>query len=286
MRKLKSISSISMADLKGRNITSWQKGALLGRGSFGSVYKGIAEDGFFFAVKEVSLLDEGSQGKQSIHQLEQEIALLSQFKHENIGQYYNARKDESKLYIFLELVNEGSLQSLYQKFILGDTQVSVYTRQILQGLKYLHDQNVIHRDIKCAYILVDANGSVKLADFGFAKVIKLKDVQSCKGTAFWMAPEVVNKKKQGYGLPADIWSLGCTVLEMLTQKIPYSGLECVQALFKIGRGEPPSVPDSLSNDARDFIQKCLQVSPDARATAAELLNHSFVNRPIPSSSGS
>ncbi|KAL5554636.1 hypothetical protein UlMin_042037 [Ulmus minor] len=275
-----------MADFKGRNIMSWQKGDLLGRGSFGSVYKGIAEDGFFFAVKEVSLLDEGSRGKQSINQLEQEIALLSQFKHENIVQYYDTCKDESKLYIFLELVTEGSLQSLYQKFILGDTQVSAYTRQILQGLKYLHDQDIIHRDIKCANILVDANGSVKLADFGLAKATKLNDVKSCKGTPFWMAPEVVNMKKQGYGLLADIWSLGCTVLEMLTRKIPYSELEGMQALYRIGKGVLPSVPDSLSNDARDFILKCLQVNPDARATAVELLNHSFVKISLPTSSGS
>ncbi|XP_024451160.2 mitogen-activated protein kinase kinase kinase 1 isoform X2 [Populus trichocarpa] len=214
-----------------RAITYWEKGELLGRGSFGSVYEGISDDGFFFAVKEVSLLDQGSKGKQSIYQLEQEIALLSRFEHENIVQYYGTDKDESKLYIFLELVTKGSLQKLYQRYNLRDSQVSSYTRQILHGLKYLHDQNVVHRDIKCANLLVDANGSVKLADFGLAKATKLNDVKSCKGTAFWMAPEVVNNKNQGYGLPADIWSLGCTVLEMLTRQIPYSELESVSAIF-------------------------------------------------------
>ncbi|KAK2983712.1 hypothetical protein RJ640_002239 [Escallonia rubra] len=147
-------------------------------------------DGFFFAMKEVSLLDQGDQGRQSIYQLEQEIALLSQFEHENIVQYYGTDKDDAKLYIFLELVTKGSLLSLYRKYTLRDSQVSAYTRQILHGLKYLHDRDVVHRDIKCANILVDANGSVKLADFGLAKATKLNDVKSCKGTAFWMAPEV------------------------------------------------------------------------------------------------
>ncbi|KAA8538555.1 hypothetical protein F0562_028251 [Nyssa sinensis] len=269
-----------------RNITDWEKGELLGRGSFGSVYEGIADDGFFFAVKEVSLLDQGDQGRQRIYQLEQEIALLSQFEHENIVQYYGTDKDESSLYIFLELVTKGSLLSLYQKYHLRDSQVSAYTRQILHGLKYLHERNVVHRDIKCANILVDANGSVKLADFGLAKATKLNDVKSCKGTAFWMAPEVVNRRNQGYGLAADIWSLGCTVLEMLTHQIPYSHMEWMQALFCIGKGVPPPVPDSLSRDARDFILKCLQVNPNDRPTAVQLLDHPFVKRSLPTSSGS
>ncbi|XP_015934718.1 mitogen-activated protein kinase kinase kinase 1 [Arachis duranensis] len=264
----------------------WQKGELLGRGSFGSVYEGISGDGVFFAVKEVSLLDQDNQGKQSIYQLEQEIALLSQFEHENIVQYYGTETDESKLYIFLELVTKGSLASLYRRYTLRDSQVSAYTRQILHGLKYLHDRNVLHRDIKCANILVDANGSVKLADFGLAKATKLNDIKSCRGTPLWMAPEVVKGKNQGYGLPADMWSLGCTVLEMLTGKLPYSEFESMQALYRIGKGERPSMPDSLSKDARDFILQCLQVNPDHRPTAAQLLSHPFIQRPVSHSSGS
>ncbi|XP_031098100.1 mitogen-activated protein kinase kinase kinase 1-like [Ipomoea triloba] len=270
-----------------RIITGWQKGQPLGSGSFGTVYEGIADGGFFFAVKEVSLLEQGEEGRQRIYQLEQEIDLLRQFEHENIVQYYGTEKDGSKLYIFLELVSQGSLMKLYQKYKLQDSQVSAYTRQILHGLKYLHNQNVIHRDIKCANILVDTNGSVKLADFGLAKATKLNNVKSCKGTPFWMAPEVVNPKSGGYGLSADIWSLGCTVLEMLTSQFPYSTLENpMQALYKIGQGEPPHVPNTLSNDARDFIHSCLQVDPNCRPNASRLLEHPFVKRPLTSSSGS
>ncbi|KAL5984024.1 hypothetical protein ACLOJK_018126 [Asimina triloba] len=275
-----------------RNIKSWIRGGLLGSGSFGTVYEGISDlecieyedcseflyllrfsccsNGFFFAVKEVSLLDQGSQAQQCILQLEQEIALLSQFEHENIVQYLGTDKEEAKLYIFLELVTQGSLARLYEKYHLRDSQISAYTRQILGGLKYLHDRNVMHRDIKCANILVDASGSVKLADFGLAKeTSKLNMLKSCKGSAYWMAPEVVNPRKT-YGLAADIWSLGCTVLEMLTRHHPYSQLEWMTALYKIGHGEPPPVPNSLSIEARDFIQKCLQVEPDDRPSAADL----------------
>ncbi|GAB4844856.1 hypothetical protein Ancab_038246 [Ancistrocladus abbreviatus] len=271
-------SVISPNDRFRANLTCWEKGDPLGQGSFGKVYKAISSEGFFFAVKEVSLLEQGSQGRQSIDQLEQEIELLSQFEHENIVRYLGTDKDQSKLYIFLELVTQGSLASLYQKYHLRDSHVSSYTRQILLGLKYLHDKNVVHRDIKCANILVASSGTVKLADFGLAKATKLNDLKSCKGTAFWMAPEVVNQKNHGYGLPADIWSLGCTVLEMLTRHVPYHPLEFMQALFRIGRGAPPPVPESLSRDARDFVMRCLRVNPNDRPTAAELLHHPFVRR--------
>ncbi|PWA91236.1 cysteine oxygenase/2-aminoethanethiol dioxygenase [Artemisia annua] len=256
-------------------VKNWQKGDLLGSGSFGTVYEGFDESGFLFAVKEVSLPDQGSQGKQSIFQLQQEISLLSQFHHENIVRYLGTDTDDGKLYIFLELVTKGSLAKLYQKYHLGDSQVSAYTRQILSGLNYLHERKVVHRDIKCANILVDTSGSVKLADFGLANA--LNDIKSCKGTPYWVAPEVVdNRAKKGYGLAADIWSLGCTVLEMLTRKIPYYHLEGMQALFRISRGEPPEIPNTLSAAAQDFILKCLQVNPNDRPTAAQLLEHPFL----------
>ncbi|KAL8237473.1 hypothetical protein R6Q59_018554 [Mikania micrantha] len=258
------------------SFSNWQKGEFLGSGSLGPVYEGFNEMGYFFAVKEVSLLDQGSQ---RIIQLEQEISLLSQFHHENIVQYLGTDKDDSKLYIFLELVTKGSLARLYQIYELGDSQVSDYTRQILSGLNYLHERKVAHRGIKCANILIDASGSLKLADFGLATTLNdTQCVKSIKGIASWMAPEVVNRSNRGYGLAADIWSLGCTVLEMLTSKVPYSNCETMRTLFKIGIGDLPHIPNTLSAEARDFILKCLQVNPDNRPTTAELLKHPFVNR--------
>lgn len=275
--------NIWQSDRRRHVIANWEKGRLLGRGSFGSVYEGYAAGGFFFAVKEVQLLDQGNQEiqtNQCIYQIEQEIALLSQFNHPNIVQYYGTDKDEAKLYIFLELVSSGSLAEIYSRYHLKDSQVAAYTRQILHGLKYLHEHNVIHRDIKCANILVNVGGTVRLADFGLAKVTEFNNlIKSCKGTPCWMAPEVVNPKRRGgYGLPADIWSLGCTVLEMLIRRRPFSHLEPAQVLYRIGIGEPPPVPDFLSGLSQDFILKCLQVNPDDRPTAAELLDHPFLKK--------
>ncbi|BFG37892.1 hypothetical protein CerSpe_241650 [Prunus speciosa] len=245
----------------------------LGSGSYGTVWRVMDPGDRLFAAKEVSLSDKRTK------QLEQEIAVLSKFQHPNIVRYYGTDKDESKLYMFLEFVELGSLSKLYSKLSdsgsgLPDSEASKYTRQILQGLEYLHYKKVIHRDIKCANILVDTCGSVKLADFGLAKIIEGSSGHSILGSLPWMSPEVfkANKSAQGYGIAADIWSLGCTVLEMLTGTAPDHSCDAERALYSI----LPKIPVSLPTHPRDFIQRCLKVDPRGRPTATELLNHPFV----------
>ncbi|KAK3419867.1 hypothetical protein EUGRSUZ_G00623 [Eucalyptus grandis] len=190
--------------------------------------------------------------------------------HEGVG--------DKKLRIFLELMTKGSLATIYHKYNSRDSQVSVYTRQILNGLKYLHDQNVVHKDTKCANIPVDASGSVKLADFGLAKATEMNVAKYFEGTHLWTAPEVFkNVDNRSYGLAADIWSHGCTVLEILTREGQYSDFK-PQALEKIRKGEPSPLPKSLSKDARDFIRRCLRRNPKNRPSAAQLLDHPFVKK--------
>ncbi len=256
---------------------SWKKGDLLGSGSFGTVYEAVGDNGCFFAVKEVSLSEQDSQAKQAIMQLEQEITLLRKFRHDNIVQYLGTQMEVDKLYIFLELVSKGSLASVYRKYgVMFPDQVRRYTQQILRGLKYLHDRHIVHRDIKCANILVDVNGVVKLADFGMAKqVAKLDMLKSCKGSAYWMAPEVIDPKKS-YNVAADIWSLGCTVLEMATGSPPFGDLEWLRVLWKVGHGEVPPIPETLPPAMIDFIAGCLEVNVMKRPTVDMLLVHPFV----------
>ncbi|KAK1308983.1 Mitogen-activated protein kinase kinase kinase 1 [Acorus calamus] len=208
-----------------RDIWNWKKGTLLGSGSFGTVYDAINGDGFFFAVKEVSLLDQGNNAKQSIDQLEQEIALLSQFEHENIVQYLGTEKVLRKGMV--RYVPPGIMMAFWltrdEKLFKGKKAYTVNTWESLVNF-------------------FDANGSVKLADFGLAKQeMTINGLKSCKGSVYWMAPEP-------------------------------------SALFKIGNGEPPPMPITLSSDARDFILKCIQVNPDARPSARALLNHPFVRK--------
>ncbi|CAL9030149.1 unnamed protein product [Prunus brigantina] len=262
----------------------WKKGRLLGRGTFGHVYLGFnSESGEMCAMKEVTLFADDAKSKESAQQLGQEIALLSRLRHPNIVQYYGSETVDDKLYIYLEYMSGGSIYKLLQEYgQFGEIAIRSYTQQILSGLAYLHAKNTVHRDIKGANILVDPNGRVKLADFGMAKHIT---GQSCplsfKGSPYWMAPEVI-KNSNGCNLAVDVWSLGCTVLEMATTKPPWSQYEGVAAMFKIGNSkELPGIPDHLSDDGKDFIRLCLQRNPLNRPTAAQLLEHPFVKNVAP-----
>ncbi|KAK1300136.1 Mitogen-activated protein kinase kinase kinase YODA [Acorus calamus] len=223
--------------------SKWRKGKLLGRGTFGYVYVGFnSENGQMCAIKEVKDISDDQASKESLRQLNQEIVLLSQLSHPNIVQYYGSELIDDTLSVYLEYVSGGSIHKLLQDYgPFREPVIRSYTGQILSGLAYLHGRNHVHRDIKGANILVDPNGS-----------------------PYWMAPEVI-MNGNGYNLAVDIWSLGCTILEM------------VAAIFKIGNSrEIPEIPDHISKEAKNFLKLCLQRDPSARPTAAQLLEHPFV----------
>ncbi|CAL0331992.1 unnamed protein product [Lupinus luteus] len=258
---------------------NFKKGKFLGRGSFGQVFLGFNSDsGLMCAMKEVTLCSDDEKSMESAKQLRQEIALLSHLRHPNIIRYYGSETVDDKLYIFLEYAAGGSLHKLLQEYDqLGEDAIRSYTAQILSGLSYLHGKGIVHRDIKGANILMDPNGTVKLADFGTAKHIKGECNQfSTNGSPHWMAPEVI-KSPSSCDLSADIWSLGCTILEMATTKPPWSKFEGVAVMYKLGNtDEVPKIPKHLSKEGRDFLRLCLQRDPKSRPSAAELLLHPFV----------
>ncbi|MED6191452.1 hypothetical protein PIB30_000552 [Stylosanthes scabra] len=272
------------AEIQTNQVSRWKKGKLLGRGTFGHVYLGFdSESGEMCAMKEVTLFADDARSRESAQQLQQEIVLLSQLQHPNIVRYYGSETVEDKLYIYLEYVAGGSIYKLLREYgQLGENAIRNYTRQILLGLAYLHAKNTVHRDIKGANILVDPNGWIKLADFGMAKHITAESCPfSLKGSPHWMAPEVVNNSNE-CNLAVDIWSLGCTVLEMATTKPPWSQLEGVAAIFKIILLEKlPEAPDHLSEEGKDFVRLCLQRNPKDRPSAAQLLEHPFVKKATP-----
>ncbi|XP_010501010.1 PREDICTED: mitogen-activated protein kinase kinase kinase YODA isoform X2 [Camelina sativa] len=259
--------------------SKWKKGKFLGSGTFGQVYQGFnSEKGKMCAIKEVKVISDDQTSKECLKQLNQEINLLSQLCHPNIVQYYGSELSEETLSVYLEYMSGGSIHKLLKEYgSFTEPVIQNYTRQILAGLAYLHGRNTVHRDIKGANILVDPNGEIKLADFGMAKhVTAFSTMLSFKGSPYWMAPEVV-MSQNGYTHAVDVWSLGCTILEMATSKPPWSQFEGVAAIFKIGNSkDTPEIPDHLSNDAKNFIRLCLQRNPTVRPTASQLLDHPFL----------
>ncbi|CAG7902244.1 unnamed protein product [Brassica rapa] len=273
--------------------SQWKKGKLIGRGTFGSVYVASnSETGALCAMKEVELFPDDPKSAECIKQLEQEIKLLSNLQHPNIVQYFGSEIVEDRFFIYLEYVHPGSINKYIRDHGGGTMTESVvrnFTRHILSGLAYLHSKKTVHRDIKGANLLVDASGVVKLADFGMAKHLTGQRADlSLKGSPYWMAPELMQAVMQKDSNPdlafaVDIWSLGCTIIEMFTGKPPWSEFEGAAAMFKVMRDSPP-VPESMSPEGKEFLRLCFQRNPAERPTASILLEHRFLKNSVQSTS--
>eukprot|EP00053_Salpingoeca_punica_P005466 m.54487 g.54487 ORF g.54487 m.54487 type:complete len:598 (+) comp13255_c0_seq2:349-2142(+) len=260
----------------------WQKGKLLGSGAYGQVFLALDLDtGAELAVKQVELhSDPTNLNLKEVQALEAEIELLTNLRHERIVTYFGTDKTTEFLTIFMEYVPGRSIHNrLLEYGQFSEDITRKYTRQLLEGLVYLHENRIVHRDIKGANVLVDAQGNVKLADFGASR--RLQNIKTCTGfksvhgTPYWMAPEVINGK--GYGRKSDIWSLSCTVVEMLTTQPPFADLEPMAALFKIGQESTPIeefLPTNVTPSVERFLRDCFQ--RETRPSAAELLNHPFI----------
>lgn len=261
---------------------TWRRGKLLGQGAFGRVYLCYDVDtGRELAAKQVQFDPESPETGKEVSALECEIQLLKNLHHERIVQYYGCLRDHSEktLTIFMEYMPGGSVKDQLKAYgALTENVTRKYTRQILEGMSYLHSNMIVHRDIKGANILRDLEGNVKLGDFGASKRLQTicmsgTGIRSVTGTPYWMSPEVISG--EGYGRKADVWSLGCTVVEMLTEKPPWAEFEAMAAIFKIAtQPTNPLLPVHCSEQARDFI-RCIFVEAKQRPSAEELLRHSF-----------
>ncbi|KAL8279988.1 hypothetical protein RQP46_007569 [Phenoliferia psychrophenolica] len=288
---------LSNASTENKPTLKWIKGALIGAGSFGSVYLGMNPmSGSLMAVKQVELPTGNSHNeerkKSMLDALEREIELLKVLQHENIVQYLDSSSDPTHLNIFLEYVPGGSVAALLSNYgAFEEALVSKFVRQILTGLEYLHAREIIHRDIKGANILVDNKGGIKISDFGISKRVDDNLLSGAKvhrpslqGSVYWMAPEVV--KQTSYTSKADIWSLGCLVVEMLTGAHPWANLTQMQAIFRIGSSSCPAIPDDISPESDEFLQQTFLIDHNQRPSAKDLLQHAFIKDPDALGSGS
>ncbi|KAK6201080.1 kinase-like domain-containing protein [Scheffersomyces amazonensis] len=284
--------SHTVGSLSGNVPKNWLKGARIGAGSFGTVYLGMNSfTGEVMAVKQVPLPKssngDASEQQKMIAEQQREMMLLRELNHENIVRYFGASVDEENLNIYLEYVPGGSVQSMLQSYgPFEEPLIRNFIRQVLIGLNYLHGEDIIHRDIKGANILIDIKGTVKIGDFGISKKVNnLEDEietqkrtgkrASLQGSVYWMAPEVV--KQTAYTKKADIWSVGCLIIEMFTGKHPFPEFSQMQAIFKIGTHITPLIPEWCTQEAKDFLGRTFELDYKKRPSAVELLSDSFLN---------
>ncbi|XP_042637508.1 mitogen-activated protein kinase kinase kinase 4 [Orycteropus afer afer] len=265
-----------------RKVTfKWQRGNKIGEGQYGKVYTCISVDtGELMAMKEIRFQP---NDHKTIKETADELKIFEGIKHPNLVRYFGVELHREEMYIFMEYCDEGTLEEV-SRLGLQEHVIRLYSKQITIAINVLHEHGIVHRDIKGANIFLTSSGLIKLGDFGCSVRLKNSaqtmpgEVNSTLGTAAYMAPEVITRAKgEGHGRAADIWSLGCVVIEMVTGKRPWHEYEHnFQIMYKVGMGHKPPIPEKLSPEGKDFLSHCLESDPKMRWTASQLLDHAFV----------
>jgi len=258
----------------------FKKPELSGKGGYGSVF--IAKDTTSKKPQRVAI-------KQLLHNTdrvrqnnESEIYFLSTCKHPNIVQYYKCllvqEKDKpDEIWIIMEYLEGGTLSDAAKAHKFSDKHIAFTAREMLKGIKYLHDNKLAHRDLKSANVMMSIKGEIKLIDFGLCADFSGGHRVKLLGSPYWIPPEMILGKPHSY--PVDIWSFAVCLLEMYLCVPPHNvaALKCM--FLACTDGLANTIPDRASPHAKDFLKQCLVIDPDKRATADELLKHPWISQP-------
>jgi len=249
----------------------YTKSHLIGSGAFGSVYIGKTKDNEKVAIKKSN-----AKKHSTIKKIyKREIQFLKECACPYIVRYVQSFLYKKSIWIIMEYIDGGTLKT-FHKLELKSDSIAYILKCILEGLTIIHQNNIIHRDIKDDNILIGLNGDIKIGDFGLSvRSTAPRSNKSISGTRRWIAPEVY--KKQGYGKKIDIWSLGCLSLVLSTRKLPYSSFTSLKAIYYTSHyGIMNELDLKQKSSFKKFLQKCFQSDPDKRPTAQELLNSKFI----------
>jgi polo-like kinase 1 len=258
------------------NNVQYKRNAFLGKGAFGKCYQ-ITDtmNGNVYAGKFVS--KKVVQKHKMKEKLVQEISIHRTLNHKHVVAFYGFFEDEMYVYIVLELCQKRSMAELVKrrKFIT-EPEVRYYLKQVLSAVQYLHEKNIIHRDLKLANLFINHEMNVKIGDFGLATQIENGEKKkTICGTPNYIAPEIL--EKTGHGHEVDVWSVGCIIFTLLVGKPPFETTTLEETYCRI-RQCKYCIPMTLSTRATDVIKRILVKNPSARPTVNDLIQDPFFTR--------
>eukprot|EP01088_Endostelium_zonatum_P002944 TRINITY_DN1386_c0_g1_i1.p1 TRINITY_DN1386_c0_g1~~TRINITY_DN1386_c0_g1_i1.p1 ORF type:complete len:591 (-),score=134.68 TRINITY_DN1386_c0_g1_i1:58-1830(-) len=251
----------------------------IGKGGFGEVFLSVnAKTGEKVAIKKMRI-----NKKNKVEYLITEICIMKTCYHPNIVRYIDSYQQEDRIWVVMEFCGGGSLLEiieLYPSVRLTEPQMAYICRETLKGLAAIHEMHRLHRDIKSNNILLGSDGTVKITDFGFAAQLAFPQQQrnTVLGTAYWMAPEVI--KGYDYCSKIDTWGLGIMIMEMAEGEPPYLDFPPTKALLYITTKGVPPVRDRnrYSKEFHEFLNWCLEMDVESRASANGLLKHAWLKK--------
>uniref|UniRef100_A0A8C1VAZ6 Serine/threonine-protein kinase PLK n=1 Tax=Cyprinus carpio TaxID=7962 RepID=A0A8C1VAZ6_CYPCA len=250
------------------------RGKVLGKGGFAKCYEFTdLSTGKMYAAKIIPHTRVSKPHQRE--KIDREIELHRALHHKHIVHFYHHFEDKDNIYILLEYCSRRSLAHILKaRKVLTEPEVRYYLRQILSGLKYLHEQEILHRDLKLGNFFINESMELKVGDFGLAA--KLEPVENRRrticGTPNYLSPEVLNK--QGHGCESDVWALGCVMYTMLLGRPPFETTN-LKETYRCIREARYSMPSSLSAQAKHLISSMLAKNPMDRPHLDDILRHDF-----------
>ena len=256
----------------------------LGRGGFATVYRVTEQTtGKDYALKAIAR-DRVAKPK-SLEKLKSEISIQRSLDHPNILKSYDSFEDSSNYYILTELCPGHSVKDLVKRAgHLSEAETARILRDVMAGLCYLHDNRIIHRDLKLENFLVGSDGKIKIADFGLSAKLDYDDERKYTvcGTPNYLSPELLTSASKGHSYEVDIWTIGVCAFAMLTGHPPFETTRTKLTYEHIKNCQYHFPTDiRISTTAKDFIRIILQLNPERRPNAQDVSMHPFlqINKP-------
>ncbi|XP_064632809.1 serine/threonine-protein kinase Nek4-like isoform X2 [Lineus longissimus] len=264
------------------SLDDYSKSKVIGKGSYGEVWLSKhKKDKKQYVLKKIDLHNASKRERKAA---EQESKLLSRLKHPNIVAYKDSfETGDGILYIAMGFCEGGDLYNRLkeQKGIpLEERQVVEWFVQIAMALQYMHERNILHRDLKTQNIFLTKSKIIKVGDLGIARVLETSSDMATTliGTPYYMSPELFSNKP--YNHKSDVWALGCCVYEMATLKHAFNAKDMNSLVYRILRGKMPTMPKSYSPELLNLIKAMLHQNPDKRPSVNRILRDPYIKRNI------